>query len=83
MRSETSAKGVTRTVRTEVTVERQTMALWVGEGEAVGLDVCPLCGSKLTPLHARHERPSHPQASSVKSPFEADRPPPKLHGGEK
>jgi hypothetical protein len=75
-RSDTSAGGVTRTVRTEVTVERQTMALLVGNGEAAGFDICPLCGSKLTPVHTQHERPGHRKASCVKGSFQADRPPP-------
>jgi len=46
-RIHTSGRGTSRTVRTEVTVERQGMTLLVG-GTAAGFDTCPLCGSKLT-----------------------------------
>jgi hypothetical protein len=47
-RSDTSGRGTSRTVRTEVTVERQGMTLVVA-GAAAGFDICPLCGNKLAP----------------------------------
>jgi hypothetical protein len=47
-RSDRSDQGVSRTVRTEVTVEREGMTLVVA-GAAVGFDICPLCGTRLTP----------------------------------
>ena len=53
--SHTSGCGTSRTVRTEVTVERQGMTLLVG-GAAVDFDTCPLCGTKLAPAPA--EQPS-------------------------
>jgi len=45
-RSDPSGRGTSRTVRTEVTVERQGLTLLVG-GAAAGFDNCPLCGQKL------------------------------------
>jgi hypothetical protein len=50
-RSDASIRGTSRTVRTEVTVEQQEMTMLVG-GAAAGMDICPLCGSKLTPAQA-------------------------------
>jgi hypothetical protein len=41
-------EGITsRTVRTEVTVERQGMTLLVGGVAINDIDICPLCGQKL------------------------------------
>ena len=54
-RSDTSDGGTSRTVRTEVTVERQGTTLLVG-GVAAGFDNCPLCGQKLAPAHAEQAR---------------------------
>jgi hypothetical protein len=51
-RTDTSSRGTGRTVRTEVTVERQSTTLLVG-GATAGLDTCPLCGSQLTPAQAQ------------------------------
>jgi hypothetical protein len=48
-RSDTSGRGASRTVRTEVTVERQGVTLLLGGAAAVSFDVCPLCGNKLAP----------------------------------
>jgi hypothetical protein len=51
-RSGTSDHSTSRTVRTEVTVERrQGMTVLVG-GAAASIDICPLCGSKLAPAQA-------------------------------
>jgi hypothetical protein len=44
--SKRPGRGISRTIRTEVTVERQGMTLLVG-GVAAGLEICPLCGQKL------------------------------------
>jgi len=54
-RSQTSGRSTSRTVRTEVTVERQGMTLLVG-GTAAGFDNCPLCGQKLAPAQAEQAR---------------------------
>ncbi len=53
-RSDTSGHGTSRTVRTEVTVERQGMTLLVGG--AACFDSCPLCGQKLAPAQAEQAR---------------------------
>jgi hypothetical protein len=37
-----------RTVRTEVTVQREALTLLVSEA-ATACDICPLCGQKLAP----------------------------------
>jgi hypothetical protein len=50
-----SGRGNSRTVRTEVTVEREAMTLLVGDAGA-GFDTCPLCGSKLAPEQAEQTR---------------------------
>ena len=54
-RTGTSGRGTTRTVRTEVTVERQGMTLMV-TGAAAAFDTCPLCGSKLVPEQSEQAR---------------------------
>lgn len=46
--SHPSSRGTGRTVRTEVTVERQGTAMLVGSA-AVGFDLCPFCGQELGP----------------------------------
>jgi hypothetical protein len=38
--------GTTRTIRTEVTVQREGMTLLAGDA-AASLNTCPLCGTKL------------------------------------
>jgi hypothetical protein len=49
-RSEGTSRAVSRTVRTEVTVEREAIAVLVGRGAAdVDIDTCPLCGGQLAP----------------------------------
>jgi hypothetical protein len=62
-RSDTSEHGTVRTVRTEVTVERQGMTLLVGDAAATGFDTCPLCGSKLTPAQVEQARLRLPKGS--------------------
>jgi hypothetical protein len=54
-RSEGTSRGVSRTVRTEVTVERDAVAVLLGGG-AANLDTCPFCGSQLAPA-AEAEQP--------------------------
>ena len=54
-RSDAPGRGTSRTVRTEVTVERQGMTLLVG-GTAPNFDNCPLCGQKLAPEQAEQAR---------------------------
>jgi hypothetical protein len=41
-----TSRGVSRTVRTEVTVQREAVAMLLGGG-AANPDICPLCGGKL------------------------------------
>jgi hypothetical protein len=48
-------QGTTRTVRTEVTVQREGLTLLVGSA-AAGFDICPLCGQKLAPARKLIER---------------------------
>jgi hypothetical protein len=54
-RSGTSGPGTTRTVRTEVTVQREGMTLLVGSA-AAGFENCPLCGQKLAPAQAEQAK---------------------------
>jgi len=61
-RSDTSGGGTTRTIRTEVTVQREGMTLLVGDATA-GFDTCPLCGSKLTPEQVEQTRLRLPKGS--------------------
>jgi hypothetical protein len=61
-RSDASGRGTTRTVRTEVTVQREGMTLLVGDATA-GFDACPLCGSKLTPEQVQQARLRLPKGS--------------------
>jgi hypothetical protein len=53
--SDNRGQGTTRTVRTEVTVQREGLTLLVG-GAAAELDICPLCGQKLAPAQAEQAR---------------------------
>jgi hypothetical protein len=53
-RSDTSSRGTSRTVCTEVTVERKGMTLLIGD--AADFDHCPLCGQKLAPMQAKQAR---------------------------
>lgn len=54
-RSAAYGRATSRSVRTEVTVERRGMTLLVG-GTAAGLDICPLCGQKLVPARAEQAK---------------------------
>ena len=54
-RSDTSDRGTSRTVRTEITVERQGITLLVGDA-AAGFENSPLCGQSLAPAQAEQAR---------------------------
>jgi len=54
-RSDTPSQGSTRTVWTEVTVQREGLTLLMG-GAVEGFDNCPLCGQKLAPAQAEQAR---------------------------
>ena len=54
-RSDLSGRSTSRTVRTEVTVQREGITLLMGDA-AAGFDNCPLCGSKLAPAQAEQTR---------------------------
>ena len=54
-RSDSSIRGTTRAVRTEVTVQREGLTLQVA-GVAASFDVCPLCGQKLAPAQLEQAR---------------------------
>jgi uncharacterized Zn finger protein (UPF0148 family) len=64
-RSDTSDQGMRRTVRTEVTVEREGMTLMMG-GTAAGFDICPLCGNKLTPSQTEQATAPRQKENQVK-----------------
>lgn len=70
-RSDVSGRGTSRTVRTEVTVERQGMTVVVGRA-AVGLDLCPLCGQKLEPAQAEQARLRLREGSASPEDFPGD-----------
>ena len=48
--------GTSSTVRTETTVRREGVTLLAGSAATLGLDVCPLCGSKLSPEQSEQAR---------------------------
>jgi len=70
-----AATGLSRTIRTEVTIERYEKTLLVG-GAPVDLDQCPLCGQKLLAAKEEDHRSCLPKESSsqARSPFD-DAPP--------
>ncbi len=51
-RYDSADRGASSTVRTETTVRREGMTLLVGSAATLGLDICPLCGSKLAPTQS-------------------------------
>ena len=55
-RAETSGRGASHTVRTEVRVERKETTLLVGGVTSGALDTCPLCGQELAPAPAAQGR---------------------------
>ena len=74
-RSGTPGRGAKRTVRTEVTVQREAVTLLFGDA-AVGFDTCPLCGTKLATAQAEQARLRLHQGSISKGSVPVDRPPP-------
>jgi hypothetical protein len=70
-RSDVPGSGASRTVRTEVTVERQGMTLPVG-GAAAGFDNGPLCGQQLAPAQAEQARLRLQQGSTSKEDLPGD-----------
>jgi hypothetical protein len=48
--------GTSSTVRTETSVRQEGVTVLVGSPATSGLDVCPLCGSKLTPKQSGEAR---------------------------
>jgi hypothetical protein len=74
-RFEVFGSGVTRTVRTEVTVERRAMAVLASDLAGAGFDTCPLCGNKLTAEHPKHGRAELSQGSILEGAVQIDRPP--------
>jgi hypothetical protein len=52
-RSDSSRPGMTRTVRTEVTAQREGLTLLVG---SAGFEICPLCGQNLAPAQTEQAR---------------------------
>jgi hypothetical protein len=55
-RSDVSASGTSRTVCTEVTVQREGITLLFGDVAAAGFAICPLCGNKLAPAQSEQAR---------------------------
>ena len=76
--SQTSGRGTSgtsRTIRTEVTVERQGMTLLVG-GAAPGLDICPFCGQKLAAAQTEQTKVRLQEGSISQGSVPVDVPPP-------
>jgi len=78
-RSVASGRGPIRTVRTEVTEERQRLILLAGRATA-GFDLCPFCGQKLAPAPAPvvFTQGRLSEGSISQEPAPVDRPPPRL-----
>jgi hypothetical protein len=74
-RSDTSANTAGRTVRTEVTVQREATTLLVGN-LAAGFDTCPLCGQRLVPAQAEQARLRLSKGSISQKSSPVDRAPP-------
>jgi hypothetical protein len=51
-RAETSGRGASHAVRTEVTVERKETTVLVAGVASGAFDTCPLCGQELAPAPA-------------------------------
>jgi hypothetical protein len=51
-----SGHGVSSTLRTETTVRREGITLLVGGAAVLGLDICPLCGGKLSAEQSEEAR---------------------------
>ena len=79
-RSDASANIASRTVRTEVTVERRQGVAVVTGHLVAGLDTCPLCGTKLAPEQMEQARLGLPRESISKESYSLDRAPPPVRG---
>jgi hypothetical protein len=74
-RSNSPSRGSSRTVRTEVTVEREGLTLLVGNAADVGFDICPLCGAELAPAQAERVKGRLLKGSISEQTGSADRSP--------
>jgi hypothetical protein len=75
-RAEESGRGISRTVRTEVTVERQGVTvMFNAAGATAGFDHCPLCGKELTPAQAEPDSFPRQKGSIAQAQGEVERPP--------
>jgi len=68
--------GASSTVRTETTVHREGATLLVGSAAALGLDICPFCGSKLAPEPREPARHHLSEGSVSQKTGQVDRSPP-------
>jgi hypothetical protein len=75
-RHDAAGHGMSRNVRTETTVRREGVTLLVGSAAALGLDTCPLCGSKLAPTEAEGARRRLLEGSSAQETGPIDSQPP-------
>jgi hypothetical protein len=67
----------TSSVRRETTVRRERVTLLAGSAAALGLDICPFCGSKLAPAEEEEKAARHPLNRSIaqeSSPVESQPP---------
>jgi hypothetical protein len=72
--SDTADNAASRTVRTEVTVQREAVTLLVGESS--GFDICPLCGQKFASVTVEQtslRRPTGSMSQEVAQPDGASR----------
>jgi hypothetical protein len=67
-RSDVSGGRMSRTVCTEVTVQREGITLLLGDVAAAGFAICPLCGNKLPPLQAEQARLRFQKGSATEIP---------------
>ena len=63
--SDTGDQGQSRTLRTEVTTQREATTLMVSGGTA-GFDTCPLCGQKVVPVEAEPTSPHFREGSILR-----------------
>jgi hypothetical protein len=73
--SDTAGNGTSRTVRTEVTVQREAVTFMAG-GAGSGFDVCPLCGLEFASVpveQASLRRPIGSMSQEVAPPDGASR----------
>jgi hypothetical protein len=70
-----SGVSISRTIRTEVTVEQEGIALQVS-GASVDFEHCPLCGQKLVAAQGEHRSLCLPKDSTSQAQFPIDDAPP-------